>query len=464
MKFQTKIMLCITLLLAVAFGVGNSILLTMSFQNSLAQKRSAVYNTYQMLLYSLDAVSDSGTADMHNILYQLDAQNSGWVALRLKSNDIVLYSSVGGGAFRNDLEAQTKMHHCSMQTFRSGGAWYLQLTGRFLCGGKPFTLNALYSQEELYHARDMQIQNYRVAFCVMSLMGVALSWMISRWLTAPLRQLSLLLRKITAGDLTCRAEVRSDDEIGNLARDLNHMTGQLEANIAQLKDAMRRQEEFMGSFAHELKTPMTAIIGYADLLRSQSLSAEEVREAANYMFSEGRRLERLSLKLLELLVSRQGVFQLAPCRPKVILEHVVQSLEQGLVQQGITFHYSSGAGICCLEPDLLHSLLVNLIDNARKATERGGTITVEVETPANLCRIRVRDTGRGIAADELGRISEPFYRVDKSRSRAEGGAGLGLALCSEIIKIHHGTIVFESTPGQGTCVTAELKGGEGWTG
>lgn len=216
----------------------------------------------------------------------------------------------------------------------------------------------------------------------------------------------------------------------------------------------------MGSFAHELKTPMTAIIGYADLLRSQSLSQEELQESANYIFSEGRRLERLSLKLLELLVSKEGNFQMVPCRPKLVLEEVAHMMQPGFDRQQITFTSSCGNGICCLEPDLLRSLLVNLMDNARKSIDDSGSIHVEIEVWPSLCRILVRDTGRGIAPHELEHIQEPFYRVDKSRSRAQGGTGLGLALCREIVKLHHGTLLFESKPGHGTCVTAELKDGE----
>ena len=112
-----------------------------------------------------------------------------------------------------------------------------------------------------------------------------------------------------------------------------------------------------------------------------------------------------------------------------------------------------------LEPDLFRSLLMNLLDNARKALAGGGTILVTVELTGEGCRLTVADDGPGIPKESLERLTEAFYRVDKSRSRQQGGAGLGLTLCAKIAQLHRGTLSFDSQEGQGTKVTAELKGG-----
>lgn len=112
-----------------------------------------------------------------------------------------------------------------------------------------------------------------------------------------------------------------------------------------------------------------------------------------------------------------------------------------------------------LDTDFFGSLLVNLIENARKAMAEGGAITVTSVMTAEGCQIKVSDNGRGIPPMALSHITEAFYRVDKSRSRAEGGAGLGLTLCAQIAKMHHGTIAFESKEECGTTVIVDLKGG-----
>ena len=215
----------------------------------------------------------------------------------------------------------------------------------------------------------------------------------------------------------------------------------------------------MGSFAHELKTPMTSIIGYADLLLSGALDREEQAEAAGYIFSEGQRLESLSRKLLDLLVLKKGGASLRPASPAALIEAAAEQLRPVYRGQGIRLACRCQEGRCLLEPDLVRSLLLNLLDNARKAMEQGGSISLSCEMTADGCRICVRDEGRGIPAEALAHLTEAFYRVDKSRSRAQGGVGLGLALCREIAAFHGGELRFASQPGHGTCVSVELRGG-----
>lgn len=109
----------------------------------------------------------------------------------------------------------------------------------------------------------------------------------------------------------------------------------------------------------------------------------------------------------------------------------------------------------------MESVCLNLLDNARKAVDTEGRILLEGAPTADGYRIQVSDNGRGISPEDLGRITEPFYMVDKSRSRAQGGAGLGLTVCQRIVALHGGTLTFESTPGKGTRVSVDLKGGDG---
>lgn len=312
---------------------------------------------------------------------------------------------------------------------------------------------------QIYEMRTLLIQIYRIILLVVIAVGAPVAWFIAKRLTAPIQQLSAVSRKIADGNLSIRANIHSGDEIERLAIDFNEMTDRIEENIRQLAEAMRRQEEFMGSFAHELKTPMTSIIGYADLLRGQSLSPQEQQEAANYIFSEGKRLESLSLKLLDLLVLKKRDFELREESFAAVVSSVVPALRPSMEKNHITLHCRCEDGVCMLEPDLVKSLIINLVDNARKAMDSGGIIIVKGKLTDSGCELTVADNGRGMPREELDRITEAFYRVDKSRSRAQGGAGLGLALCSEIIALHQGDMAFESTPGKGTVVRVRLNGG-----
>ena len=240
------------------------------------------------------------------------------------------------------------------------------------------------------------------------------------------------------------------------------MARRIEEQVEELTAAARREKDFTASFAHEIKTPLTSIIGYADLLLSRDNPPERVRESAGYIFREGKRLEALSGKLMELIVLDRRDFPLRPVSLRAFLERTGNALRPALEGAGLRFAIEAEETPVYLEPDLMETVCLNLLDNARKATPPGGSVTLTGRgTEEGGCVIRVADTGRGIPAEELGRITEPFYMVDKSRSRAQGGAGLGLALCQRIAALHGGTLEFHSAPGRGTTATIHLKGGNG---
>lgn len=307
--------------------------------------------------------------------------------------------------------------------------------------------------------RDGQFKTYAAVFAVTIAVCAVLSYFISLWLTKPLDKLTKATKKLAEGELSYRADIRTGDEIGQLSESFDAMAQKLEENVEQLQDAMHRQEEFMGSFAHEMKTPMTSIIGYADLMRTQTLSPEEQSAAVNYIFSEGKRLESLSLKLLDIIVARNTKLELKKVCPAQLIEQTADHLRPVYTKNDIGIECSGDEGECLLEPELVKSLLINLIDNARKALGHGGLIRISSQLTGTGCTIRVRDNGPGIPPEAIAHLTEAFYRVDKSRSRAQGGAGLGLALCSDIARLHNGSIEFESSRETGTCVTVHLNGG-----
>ena len=152
----------------------------------------------------------------------------------------------------------------------------------------------------------------------------------------------------------------------------------------------------MGGFAHELKTPMTSIIGYSDLLRSHALSDDDRREAANYIFTESRRLEVLSLKLLDLIVLKRGDFAPVPGSVRRIAAEVRRLMRPVLTKQNIRLGLKCDDRQCMMEPDLVKSLLINIVDNARKAIDGAGEIIIDSETTPDGCVIHVTDNGRGM--------------------------------------------------------------------
>ncbi len=464
MKFCLKITLCMLGLLSVLFGVGGSLLLSTSYRNSLEREQDALFNAYQMVLGTLQILNSmnglSNYADLSRTLEQLSGQNTqSWKALRLYTMTEQIYEY--GSPLPERLAQSVQPGSCTIRYLSLGQAGHtLVLAGTLEAGKETLYLDMVRDVTPLFETRRMQQQTYLWVFLLMAALCALLSYSIARFLTNPLVRLSQASRAIATGDLSSRAQVSGQDEVGLLARDFNVMAETLEENISQLKNSVERQERFMGSFAHEAKTPMTSIIGYADLIRGQTLSEEEQIEAANYIVSEGKRLENLSQKLLDILVLQRNAIVLIPVQPAALIQGLAAHLAPLYQQHGITTACDCEEGTCLLEPDLIKSLLTNLWDNARKAMAgRGGQITVCSAMLPDGCRIAVQDTGRGIPPAALEHLTEAFYRVDTSRAREQGGVGLGLSLCREIAALHHGSIRFESQLEQGTTVIVELRGG-----
>ncbi|MCL2126064.1 MAG: HAMP domain-containing histidine kinase [Oscillospiraceae bacterium] len=459
-------MIAFTVMLALAFGIGGSVLIVTSTANSLSQSRDAAASSHGLFLYTLSTFSVATQSDQDNREYEelinaltrLDAQGgNNRRSLRLSDSEGVVYVSRDRGSYVDDLIDSIGDDNYVMTTFRgSNGDYLLQIAGQFEYGSGVMYLESLFDINHVYTGRQYQQAVYRQLFITVVLLGAAISWFLSYLMTRPLRRLSRVTRTIASGDMSCRAEQGGKDEIGVLAADFNNMADRLEHNINELRDTMTRQEEFMGGLAHEMKTPMTSIIGYADLLRGHALSDDDKRDAANYIFMEGRRLEVLSLKLLDLIVLKKREFTFMPIRIESIVEDTVRLLQPVLQKRDISVSFDCDEGSWMIEPDLIMSLLLNLIDNARKAIEGAGKIMIKSRVVDEICEIRITDNGKGIPEDELNKIKDAFYRVDKSRSRAQGGVGLGLRLCDEIADLHDGGITFESEVGKGTTVIVKL--------
>ncbi len=459
MKLRVKFTLGAVTLLAIIFGICGSLLISASFDATLKSERDSALRTYysaQSTLELANSISEQTEyEDIVEALAILDQRGRDmWDGIMLRSADSVLYQS---GLWPR--ETGTETGECSISYSDEGETHLLQVSGALTVNGQKLSLFILHDITEVYELRRAQLSTYRKLLLLTLLLGAGGSYLMAALLTRPLMRLTRAARQIAAGDLSSRADVRSGDELEALADEFNTMAARLEENIGELRENARRQTEFMGSFAHELKTPMTSIIGYSDLIRRRMLSPEEEQEAANYIFSEGRRLESLSLKLLDLLMLKKRDFELTDASPAAIVTGVVRLMRPNLARDGVTLRYRAAEGRCMLEPDLVKSLIINLVDNARKAMDNGGAVFILSEMTETGCVVSVTDNGRGIPEGELAKITEAFYRVDKSRSRAQGGVGLGLALCDEIARLHSGLLEIRSAEGRGTSVSVSLNGG-----
>lgn len=465
MKFRIKLMLCMVALNSILFSIGSSVLIATAFQNSLAREKKSAKNSYRMIITTLEMVNETDAwSDYSNITDALDSlydeNSSAWSALVLDNKDERIYiQGEKKVPFANLQKQVSQKKNVFTMLDRKKEQQYVQLSGIFLFGDEKLYLSVAYDITDLYLNRQRQENIFYYTFGLMIVISSAVSYILSYFLTKPLSRLSKASQEFASGNYVFRSGISSRDEIGVVSRDFDIMADQVQKNIMDMEDSLVRQNKFLENFTHELKTPMTSIIGYADLLRRQSLSEQEQIDAMQYIYQEGKRLERLSFKLLDIFVTQQQKAEFENVAPADIVNNIVAHLSDSYTEKKITFQTELESGVCMLDEDLFRSLIENLIDNARKAFDEGGFIQIYGYPKERGYEISIIDNGRGIPEESLRHLSEAFYRVDKSRARVLGGAGLGLALCKEIVSIHNGEMLFQSELGKGTTVTVFLRGG-----
>jgi heavy metal sensor kinase len=270
---------------------------------------------------------------------------------------------------------------------------------------------------------------------------------------SPIDRLTRVARRISAEDLSQRLDMRlPDDEVGRLANTFDEM-------IARLDEAFRRQRQFTADASHELRTPLTAIKGQTEVALQRDRDADTYREVLRRVNSEVDRMIRLVGSLLTL--ARADAQQIPVGRESVDLRRLVmdavEQVRPAAAEKAIALNVGSNSDIRLdADQDLILQLMLNLLDNSVKYTPSGGTIEIACRAAGDQAEVTVADTGPGIPAEHLPHVFDRFYRVDKARTRAEGGAGLGLSISRWIAQAHGGTLRVESTPGQGSKFTLSL--------
>lgn len=454
-----------TALILILFSVGGMVLVHTTFETAMQNEEKEAVESNEMILRITQFVGVDGRwfdeTELVSIFDKICKQDViEYLQLTREEQSLYVYQKQEKIAEYVSQETAADVNQVQITYFDTeDGEKYLQTSTQFLLYSRYYQLHMVRNLTDIYHARAQQIDVLQQTFVVLFVVEVILSWILATFLTRSLRKLSTASKEIGAGNLSYRSKINSNDEIGMLSVEFDNMAEKLEHNITLLKESAEQKEQFMGAFTHEIKTPMTSIIGYADLLRTQKLKDRDKEDALNYIFSEAKRLENLSLKMLDLFVADKKELTLKECNPSKLTYYVAKHLRGTYEKYNIKLDVNAEEGLCLLDPDLFHTLLINLLDNARKAMEQGGIIRITVTMTEKGCVVSVADTGNGIPKEAMKHLTEAFFRVDKARARNNGSAGLGLALCDKIVQLHYGRIDFESTEGVGTVVTATLNGG-----
>ena len=288
---------------------------------------------------------------------------------------------------------------------------------------------------------------------------LGLSGLLSRAMTRKIGRLLTAIRQVREGAYSHRAEVRGHDEIAQLAQEFNSLTDRLQTT----ENARRR---FVSDASHELKTPLAAIRLLTDsILQTDNIDRATAREFVADIGAEAERLSRITEDLLRLTRLDSGVLD-PPAVVDVlpVLEQVMRMMSLIAQEKGTELTYRS-EGTCTVlsSRDEIHQIIYNLTDNAVKYSPSGSTVQVSLFREAGQVVLTVEDNGAGIPEEDLPRLFERFYRVDKARSRAAGGTGLGLAIVSDTVERRGGTVTAANRPSGGAVFTVRWPWREGGT-
>ena len=286
------------------------------------------------------------------------------------------------------------------------------------------------------------------------LLSVFLSWLISRWVAAPLDRMAEVSRAVAAGDYEQRLQPGGPEEVRGLALTFNEMVERVQAG-------QKAQRDFVANVSHELKTPLTSIQGFAQAILDGTVQDQDSQQrAAQVVYDEAQRLHRLVEDLLELARMDAGQIDFHQDRVDLLalLSAVVERLSVKAAEASVNVINKVGQLPALIgDGDRLAQVFMNLIDNAIKHTPEGGKVSLWGEYVDGWISIHVEDSGSGIPEDELSRIFERFYQLDKARPGGmDRGVGLGLAITREIVRSHQGRMVAQSELGLGSRFTVQL--------
>ncbi len=457
MRFWHKIFCGTLLIFVLFFDIGVFTVLGYSYQFNLERERESALRERELILSSVlqnlegsKRLSPGAAEDAAFLLAavqplgQYYAQQG--VLLALWNQENCIYR--GSLAFEPKLAQGDSVIHFTQQ--QAEGKRMLLVSGRV----------EQYPHLQFVYARDItRLLLYRQTMgklflllnaVICAALGFVLFFLLRR-LTRPIRRLNERAREIAAGDYQKRAELRGGDELAELGRSFNRMADSVQHQVEQLTQLARERQLFIDNLAHEMKTPLTSMLGYTDYLQNALHNEQERRVAAEHLHQAAQRLENLHGMLMELTVLHSGACEMQPVAVRDMFRQLQDMTSDLLTHRELTLHTTCELEALCGNETMLLSLLQNLIENAARASERGGEIRLNAwgaEHPV----IAVSDDGCGIPQEELARITEPFYRVDHSRSRQFGGVGLGLALCNEICRMHGARLEIQSELGRGTSV------------
>lgn len=459
MKFREKTYLLTLVLFLLILNVSIFSLIFYTYRNNVDSTKNVCYAEERVIAEAFgndtEYLSSSESLLQVMVLYG-DFYNDKEIYLAFSKDGEVLYSSLPEG-LSVPAAGYTKEQRVS-------DGRYFTITEEISDGRFIFT----YTKDISYLDKDFRglaMIYVPTSLLASAFLALCLFWVL-RKLAAPLERLHIAAGEMADGNFAVRADECGRDEFSMLAKDFNRMAEHVEEHVRKLEESSHIKQRMLDDLAHEMRTPLTSIRGYAEFLQIANISEEEQMEATEYIISEAERLKQIGERLLDEAFIRENGIRRQNADLSEAVNTAVKALQGKAKQANVTLLTETERIVTECDPLLLSMLMSNLTENAIKACRSvpDGKVTAGCRADGSgELLLFVKDNGVGMTEDQLTRITEPFYRTDKSRSRSEGGTGLGLSLCAQIVSAHGGRLEFDSAPGKGTTASVYLKKSENLT-
>ena len=421
-KIKFRLLKRSVIIFACLMAVFGSSLISISFKRSYMAEQSHVFNALSACASGIQSAyaafvlrgADADLSTLNEIARQYD--------LSAKISETDFEKSAVSYVREGTLHAETDLH----------------------LGNALYRLSVSNPLSDIYQMRSIMTYIYKAAYLIFLPLTAIIMYISGRTISKPIETLTHTARLHTGGNRDARAKINTNDEIETLSNAFNQMADQVESEI-------RRREELIGDLTHEMKTPLQAIIGETDLMLLGKRTDEEKFGSLETIHHQAQRLDRLSKRMMEWINLKDNESaRITACALNRILENtqnLFSTKHPIIIEETDALVYADGL--------LMETLLSNLIDNAINAEAK--TIRLFVEKENGFVVLSVQDDGCGMDEETLLHIEEPFFRADKARSRAHGGAGLGVSLAARIARLHDTRLTYESEKGKGTRVRITLK-------
>lgn len=446
MKIRLRLTIIFFVMLAISLALCGIILLDAAATNSIKSAEQGAQGELSMLNVSYENVlkeltsSSMGEAVQRSIAVYLFRQYiSSQSQFSLMRNGEILYNN-------SDYAIETILQGESNKTIHVDGKWlYLATDEELMLNNTSYQIFITRDVTDVYQG----IYTLRLQFVAICLGTFILSAVIIMLCTfralQPLKTLQKSAAAIANGIYDQRIGIHGRDEIAELGKSFNKMADAVQQNIEKITATAEERKLLLGALTHELKTPMTAIIGYSEYLQKSRLTVAQREEAIDFIHLESQRLERLTQKMMRLITLTDGEsVQLSIVPVKQLFTMIERTVLVTAKERGVNVTMDFESVYYNMDVDLIASVIINLFDNACAADAKN------VHINATQAGVTVSDDGCGIPSKALELITQPFYRIDKARSRKHGNAGLGLALVQRIAELHHAGLIIESEENKGT--------------